>query len=419
MQEKIKKTNLERYGVDNYFKKPEFIKNNFNEELVKKRDKNRKDNLLKKHGVECVFQLDEVKEKIKNTNREKYGVPNYMQTYLPENTLNKLNDYKWMENNLNKYSISHVSKILNCYPCTVINSMQKHNIKYVYKNISSEEYIIQDILDRNNISYTKNDKSILENNHELDFYLSEYNLAIEVNGLYWHSEKIRPDRNYHQNKYEKCKSKNITLLQFWDFEINNKYEIIESMILNKCKKINKKIYARNCIVREISNTESAIFINKNHLQNITDNQISLSYGIFYKGELVSVICFRRKNEKYVLTRFCNLLNLIVIGSFSKLLKFFITKNTNCNEVITYSDNRYSSGDLYLNNDFIKTRVNDVSYYYTKDFKELKHRSNFNMIKMSKDQNFIYDKNLTDHENIISNGYTRVYGCKIDTWKYTK
>lgn len=417
MYEKIKSTNLERYGVDNYFKHPEFIKNNYDKDLVALRDKNRKESVMKKYGVDNVSKLETVKNKIIESNIEKYGVPNYMQTFLSEETLELLNDKEWLESKLEKYSITYVARLLNCYPCTVTTSMKKFEIEYKYKNITCEESIIKSFFEDNNFKYEMNNRSVLNNKHELDFYIKDKNFAVEVNGLYWHSEIHRPDRNYHHNKYKLCKEKNIFLFQFWDYEINDKYFIVESMIKNKLKLTENKYYARKCEIKVISNYDASIFIQNNHLQDIKDNQISTSIGLFYKDELISVISFKKNKDEYILNRYCNLINTNVVGGFSKMIKYFVTNFSD--KITTYSDNRYSQGDLYKNNGFELVRTNDVSYHYTKDFKMLYHRTNFTMEKMKNEKDFIYDQNITDQENMLNNKYYRVYGCKIDTWKYTK
>ena len=45
------------------------------------------------------------------------------------------------------------------------------------------------------------------NPFELDIFIPKLNLAIEYNGVYWHSEKLL-NNDYHKNKYDLCKSKN-------------------------------------------------------------------------------------------------------------------------------------------------------------------------------------------------------------------
>lgn len=71
-------------------------------------------------------------------------------------------------------------------------------------------------------------KTILNNltNHylELDIWLPELNLAIEYNGLYWHSDEYSMKNDY--VKLEECKNKGITLIIIMDNEwISSQYEI--------------------------------------------------------------------------------------------------------------------------------------------------------------------------------------------------
>lgn len=76
-KEKMKKTNLERYGATTAMNTPENIekrKENFkNEEFVKARNENRKATCVERYGVEHQMQIPEVKAKVKETNQERYG----------------------------------------------------------------------------------------------------------------------------------------------------------------------------------------------------------------------------------------------------------------------------------------------------------------------------------------------------------
>jgi len=47
---------------------------------------------------------------------------------------------------------------------------------------------------------------------ELDLYYPEYNLAIEFNGLFWHSDHMK-EQSYHYDKYLACKTAGIRLVQ--------------------------------------------------------------------------------------------------------------------------------------------------------------------------------------------------------------
>ena len=47
------------------------------------------------------------------------------------------------------------------------------------------------------------------------------NLAIEFNGLYWHSEEHGKNENYHINKSLLCKSKNFNLIHIFEDDFDN------------------------------------------------------------------------------------------------------------------------------------------------------------------------------------------------------
>lgn len=71
---------------------------------------------------------------------------------------------------------------------------------------------------------------------ELDIYIPSLRLALEYNGVYWHSTKHITDINYHLNKTKLCESKDIWLIHIWEWEwINNKDKIktfLKNLILN-------------------------------------------------------------------------------------------------------------------------------------------------------------------------------------------
>lgn len=67
IKDKIKQTNLSKYGVDAYVRTDEF------KERYKK-------TCLEKYGVEYTLQVPEIREKIIKTNLEKYGVTSYLFT---------------------------------------------------------------------------------------------------------------------------------------------------------------------------------------------------------------------------------------------------------------------------------------------------------------------------------------------------
>jgi len=440
VKEKIKQTNLEKYGV----KHPLQNKKIFNKY---------KQSLLKKYGVENNFQRKEVKEKIYQTNLERYGAKYPIQ--------NKEIKEKACQTNLERYGVKHPiqnkeikekminNRFKNIFPIIIkrlkINNVillddykgMRVNDKNVFYNLRcltcntnfkdnfhskiprcpicfplnssrAEKEIVDFIKSLNINNIIENDRIILDGK-ELDIYLPDYNLAIEFDGLYWHSESMGKDKNYHLNKTEKCNEKGIRLIHIFEDEWTDKQEIIKSIIKIKLGIIPNKIYARKCIIKEVENKEEKIFLENNHLQGSVGSRIKL--GLYYENELVSLLTFgkpRYSSYDWELLRFANKLDTSVIGGFAKLLKHF-TRNY-LGTIISYSDRRYFTGAIYENNGFEYSHKSKPSYFYIDNKRIIKYnRIKFQKHKL-KDLLEEYDETLTEKDNMLMNGYDRIWDC---------
>lgn len=169
----------------------------------------------------------------------------------------------------------------------------------------------------------RRDRSVL-GNLELDIYIPKLHIAIEYNGLRWHSEEFNKDKNYHLNKLIKCNEKGIKLIQIFEDEWIERQDIV----LRKIKHIlgfndGEKIYARKCEVKEINKHLAYEFLDKNHIQGSVDS--SVAFGCFYESKLVGVMLFTQESKDYWnLTRFATDNDTMCIGVAGKLFKAFIT-----------------------------------------------------------------------------------------------
>jgi hypothetical protein len=147
---KNKKTNLIKYGVENYNnvkkrKTTNLIKYGVDSYIKTEECKNKiKETNLEKYGCENVFQNGEIKNKIKETNLEKYGCENVFQNGEIKN--------KIKETNLEKYGCEH-----NTQRQDVINKIAETNLmKYGYKNVLQNEEIKNKIKETNLEKYGVN-----------------------------------------------------------------------------------------------------------------------------------------------------------------------------------------------------------------------------------------------------------------------
>ncbi|AOT25839.1 putative Hef-like homing endonuclease [Campylobacter phage vB_CjeM_Los1] len=260
-------------------------------------------------------------------------------------------------------------------------------------------------------NYNKNDRNILDGK-ELDFYLPEYNLAIECNGDYWHSESNGKDKNYHLNKTNKCLERGIQLLHIFESSWIEKKDIWTSIINNKLGK-SKKIMARKCILKEVPKTEEKEFLDENHLQGFTGSIVC--YGLYFNDELVCLMSFGkpRFTDKYdwELIRLCTKMGMNVIGGASKLINHFHKNNPG--SLISYSDRLYSDGSIYLKLGFTFSHYSKPGYYYFKN--GIKYSRQQFMKHKLKDKLEKFDPNLTESENMSINGYSKIWDCGQGVW----
>ena len=469
IKEKIKLTNLEKYGVCNYTKTDDYLRKSkftnldkYNVEHYSKSDEFKersKQSNLERYGVENYSKTEESKSKVKQTNLEKYGVENPFQNEEFKNKSKQTNlekhgveyytqtkDYltKTKETCINKYGVENYSKSEESRKNFIISNHSNY-IRYINDWVSlfkcdlnkDHEFEIKSDnfhgrLKQNiplcTICYPIGDnKSIKEkvllkyiqsvysgeivsgyrDGIEIDIYLPDVKIGIEFNGLYWHSNKFK-EPNYHINKQEYFKEKDIDIKFIYEDDFDNNFDIIKSQI-NNWLGLSNKIYARKTQVKQIANIEEyRNFLNNNHIQGFVPSK--LIYGLYYQDQLVSLMSFDKKEgrlnmpeNEWNLNRFCNLLNHQIIGGASKLLKHFIKIN-NPSRIISYADKDWSNGNLYFTLEFSLVNESKPDYKYIIDGLR-KSKQNFTKTKLAK---LGHDISLTESQIMNNLCIHRIY-----------
>lgn len=271
------------------------------------------------------------------------------------------------------------------------NHIKKANqlkLKYQIKKDSPERQV-QDFLEKNNIKYIGHDRQILKPK-ELDFYLPEYQLAIEVNDLWTHNSSPfcafgnpKP-KKYHFEKSWSCRQNGIRLIHIWDYEWEDerKRPILENMILSACKKIPNRIYARNCDVKILPAIQLKDFFLENNIQGYRGAKIAV--GLFYKNELVMAYsfgsCYFGKYQWEVI-RGATKLNWQVIGGATKILSHFV-KEYNPESLVYYIDFNYYSGlsPKSFKMDFVSSQEGCKNYFVKENIVKNRDPSKYQEIK---------------------------------------
>ena len=228
-RESIKQTCLKKYGCENAFQ---------NKEIQEKY----KQTMIKNYGVDNPHKSEEITNRIDKTVLEKYGVRNvrYYFTDIVDDVPNECGEYKRKcphpecTKCKEKYYWADIELHGNRVKCKTEMCTRLLPRTKTFNQHTSIEIFIQLILNTHNIDYIANDRSIL-NGKEIDIYIPSKKIAIECNGIYWHSIKCKFSRgnDYHFNKWNECRKKHIELLTIWEFEIWETPEMVKNKILKK------------------------------------------------------------------------------------------------------------------------------------------------------------------------------------------
>jgi len=460
VKNKIKETNKKKYNCENVMHNKEIKEKLFNTNLKKYWNKCSLQcpiiqneiqlNNLKKYWVKYILEAEEIINKRKETNKNKWINWWYYNTKLA------LKKYSTFNNLYNIYIyFKNWEYNIYCNRCKKI-SIKKHNFiynrLYIYKltpcihcvpiqsNISWIENKFKDFLTKIykvNWEIEQSNRKILEG-QEIDLFLSEANLWIEINWLYWHNDSKLKDKNYHLNKTNKAKEKGIQLVHIFDDEIKQWMMLIYSILQNKGllkkdlyddKKIEdlneeyhieltkpRKIYARK--LKLISIIESKKWEKKKYKEILKKYHIQWDDNAKYYYILeeekenwenipLSIMTFKKmsvdKNQikenwdikTFELSRYVTIPWIQIVGWFKKLLSIFkkdILKEYGdiSIKLITYSNLRYSNEDnnVYLRNWFNKIGFTWINYYYFYEWRK------YHRFKFRKDQ--LYYKYLPEY-----------------------
>jgi hypothetical protein len=159
----------------------------------------------------------------------------------------------------------------------------------------------------------------------------------------------------------------------------------------------------------VNSKDAKEFLFDNHIQGEINAMVHI--GLYYDNELVSILSMGKsrfdKEYEWEVLRFCTKVNNIVIGGFSKLYKYFLSVYKPEN-VISYVDRRYGSGNFYTKFGFKYIGTSPPSYFYTKTNRR-ENRMKYQKHMLSEKLE-TYDPILTEWENMQLNGYDRIWDC---------
>lgn len=412
-RESYKEIMKEKYGVEHPLQ---------NEKIRKKAQQT----IIQNHGTLNMFNIN----KTVKTMNERYGTSLAMKSEMIKNksVLNakqtKHNAILQKIKDLNYTYISHNEDFytLKCNKCnTITDTIYRQMINYCHRNDIP-------LCKRCSFKYTfrsKGEKELLlaiqqfyngniETKRqflgaESDLIIPDKKIAIEFNGIYYHSELYKKV-NHHKDKKILFHNKGYNLINIWedDWKDINKKQIILNRLKVKLG-LGNKIYARKCQIKQVAGTETREFLDKYHLKGYAVSSINI--GLYYNNELISICTFIKNRsaisgnkDGYELIRNCTKENSIVIGGFKKILNYF--KTLHKESVYSYADCDWVSLDnsAYIQNGFKLIKYTNPGYSWCVNGIR-RNRLNFTKQKLVKQG---ADKNLTEIEIMHSMKFYRVF-----------
>lgn len=330
-------------------------------------------------------------------------------------------EYNILEESNDTIKIQHIS-CGNVFERQMSSMFNEHACTFCYppQSVSEAELEIRTWLKNTfDLEFIWQDKQLL-NGFELDIVIPSKKIAIEYNGLFWHSESSGKNKWYHLTKMNKCKEIGIRLIQIFEDEWQNNKDLVKVRLTHILHKTTQKAtYARQCEVRSILPTESKKFCSDNHIQGGGIGNIC--YGLYHNHELASVIEFAKlskakgqthKDGYYELSRFCS--NRRIVGAVGKLFAQFV-KDYDPEYVISYSDKRWNTGNVYQQVGFNYVGSTLPNYWYTKGnnrYYRFKFRKDV-LVKQG------YDAALSERQIMMNRNYHVIWDCGSDKWEWNK
>lgn len=324
------------------------------------------------------------------TKRQKYG-DNYFSKQFD------LNREKIIQTNLEKYDVPYYCMTQKC------RSAKGGNTSDTQPNNGFAQK-----LQENNISF---EREFRLDNYSYDFKIE--NILIEIDptvthNTTWSPFNTAPKNDYHYLKSQCAKEHSFRCIHVFDWD-----DIDKIICLLKQR---NKVFARECKIKEISKNTAQEFLEKYHLQGYAKDEIRL--GLFYNDELVSVMTFGKprynKKFEYELVRYCSIYN--VVGGAEKLFQYFI-KNNNVSSVISYCDCAKFDGNVYDKLGFTKTNCSISKHWY--NIKTKVHITDNLLRQRGFDQLFgtNYGKGTDNSTLMLENGFVEVFDAGQSRYEY--
>ena len=250
---------------------------------------------------------------------------------------------------------------------------------------------------------------------EIDILIPHRKIAIEVNGLFWHSEGYH-DRESHREKYNAASRLGYRLVVVWEDDWNARRNAVESVLKGILSA--PEIRPADCSVTVVPQEDAAAFYYKWGLHG-TPPQKSSALGLTYKNDLVMCMSLLRPNQTD-----CEIVQVAsaepVLSGLAKLLAAVIPDlvDDGVERITAKIEDTSPLGDNLSQLGFLAEEIFLPDYTYINTSRAQQRLPKTILRKPSlpeENQSLVYQEGMTERELAILNGFTRVWDYGKTRW----
>lgn len=255
------------------------------------------------------------------------------------------------------------------------------------------------------IDAVSNDRSIIAP-MEIDVLVPSSRLAIEYDGLYWHSVAVMSDRRRADKKRIAVESSGHRFLGIYEDEWRDKRSIVEGMIRHRLGMSSEVFNARDLKIEQLNAHQSRDFFESSHLEG--NARSSTVFGLLDGAKVVAAMSLRRpfhasRTTHMEVARSACLPGVSVRGWIGRLTSRCLqhAKDAGFRGLMTYVDSRVGSGVGYENGIWRPSTSSSSPRFWWTDF-----HNRFNRFKYRADS----AAGLTQTDVATAAGVVEIWGC---------
>jgi GNAT superfamily N-acetyltransferase len=362
-----------------------------------------------RYGVPVITQSEEMKRKAANTMTERYGAPYPGQC---EDLMNKAR--ATCIENLGVPYPTQSPEVRKKVTDTMLERYGSVAPAGVYGRTEKE---IADLL--RSWGLIVETQHVLADGKSIDIWVPAKRIGIEYCGLHWHNEKSAAPRgrDYHAHKMRLVEAEGFRLITIFEDEWLDRRPQVENFLKSALGVNSRHIGARETTATAIDRDTARHFLEENHIQGAVAF-VDCAVGLLKAGELLAVMTLgkhhRHGQAGIVLNRLAFKSDVSVAGGASKLLSACVAwaRNNGHSLILSWSDNRWSVGNVYERTGFTLTKNLPPDYSYVVLKQAGKRVSKQSQKKTAEDKRL----GLTERQSTELRGLAKIWDCGHKRWE---